>query len=133
MAYNRIVDFAERAIPPLAEMAGEMIKEVRSPDQNDKETAAEFIWSRFQVKHREPACQLMRTLFRPLDDWGKESAIAAATLLRDAFTATLDGRDVWDRRKSARTITGHVQRGMEMHVREWAWKRGITLDDGGNE
>ena len=102
MSAKRIPRFAEALTPSLAELAGEMIKEVRSPDQNDKETAAEFIWSRFQVKHREPACSLMRMLFHPLDDWGKESAIAAATLLRNAFGKAIDVPQVWDRRKMPR-------------------------------
>ncbi len=88
--YNRIVDFAERTIPPLAEMAGEMIKEAGEVARNDHEWGADVIWSRFQIKHRGPACSLMEALFRPLDDWGKESVVAAAALLQDAFSAALD-------------------------------------------
>src|SRR5271166_33490 len=54
---ERIPRFAEEMTPAIAEMAGEMIREIRSPNRNDQETAAEFIWSRFQAKHRVPACQ----------------------------------------------------------------------------
>lgn len=127
--YNRIVDFAERTIPPLAEMAEVMIKEAGEVARNDHEWGADVIWSRFQIKHRGPACSLMEALFRPLDDWGKESVVAAAALLQDAFSAALDQPTVWDRRRSAGTVRDIVRSEMERFIREWAMERGIGGDE----
>src|SRR5208283_4151596 len=123
---SRISHFAEAMTPAIAEMAGRMIKGVddQAYARKDHEFAAECIWASFQAKHRGPACRLMTELFQPLDDWGKESAIAASTLLLRAFTAAIEQPGVWDRRFSANTLASKIKTEMYDHIREWASDRG---------
>jgi len=124
---DRIPHFAEEMTPVIAEMAGRMIKQAddQAYARKDHEFGAEVIWASFQAKHRGPACQLMEELFQPLDDWGKESAVAAATLLQNAFAAAIHQSAVWDRRLSPETIAGRIRTAMYTHINSWSSDRGL--------
>lgn len=124
---DRIPHFAEELTPAIAGVAGEIIKRIvdQTYARKNHKFGAEVIWNSFQVEHRDHACRLMEELFRPLDDWGKESAIAAATLLQNAVAAALEHPGVWDRRLSLDTVKSRIRAAMYTHINKWSFDRGL--------
>jgi len=122
---DRIASFAEEITPIISELAGQMIKQANSQGWKDHEFAVETIWDCFQIKYREPTCRLALEVFQPLDDWGKESALASTTLLLSAFKEAISQSDIWDRRSTCKTITTKISNTMFMHINSFRKDRGI--------
>ena len=127
---DRIWIFATEIVDHLADFAGEAIRGVSCNQARlkNREAVIDEIFERFRFRAVNPISDLGRKLFCPSTPWSEEAAWIAGRLVRDAFHAALEQKSIWDRRRSARSITILIKIEMDVVIDSFCWDRGMSRD-----